>query len=228
MPSVVTLTQEKLHLCMQALKEISKVWLAARTVRRLFELVLGNKSLEHKLQKAAGKRHKKVKTDMQSPSTDPDSLYRQKYGNLPSAYVTGPPAPQISYERSRPQSPSPNSMLKEQLRTSLTSNPTMMTADAFHSSAGASCEGTNPPTPQNPFSLTPASPHSMRLVTRDSPLISQQLLENFRPGDLFPEYAQPASAQQYTDTEQPLDQQYRVCIHCTTSSLLTKSPGLFQ
>src|SRR5438046_2365747 len=60
-PSVVAATQARMKICMDALQEVSKVWLVAKMVHTLFESILGNKVLEDKLQKAAGKRHNKPK-----------------------------------------------------------------------------------------------------------------------------------------------------------------------
>src|SRR5437763_8324443 len=58
-PSVVSASQERINVCMTALKEVSKVWLVAKMVHTLFESILGNKVLEERLQKAAGKRAQK-------------------------------------------------------------------------------------------------------------------------------------------------------------------------
>src|SRR3954468_23488287 len=55
-PSVVSASQERISVCMNALKEVSKVWLVAKMVHTLFESILGNKLLEERLQKAAGRK----------------------------------------------------------------------------------------------------------------------------------------------------------------------------
>jgi hypothetical protein len=47
---------------MSALNDVSKVWLVAKMIHTLFESILGNKSLEERLQKAGAKRHNKSKT----------------------------------------------------------------------------------------------------------------------------------------------------------------------
>src|SRR5579862_1979551 len=60
-PSVVAATQQRMKICMNALKEVSKVWLVAKMVHTLFESILGNKILEERLQKASGKRHSKIR-----------------------------------------------------------------------------------------------------------------------------------------------------------------------
>jgi hypothetical protein len=59
-PTVQQVTQDRIRTCMNALREVSRVWLVGKMVHTLFESVLGNKSLEERLQKAAGKRHKKA------------------------------------------------------------------------------------------------------------------------------------------------------------------------
>jgi hypothetical protein len=46
---------------MTALRDVSRVWLVAKMVHTLFESILGNKVLEERLQKAAGRRHNKNK-----------------------------------------------------------------------------------------------------------------------------------------------------------------------
>ncbi|KAL0257202.1 Transcriptional activator of fatty acid utilization [Diplodia seriata] len=57
--SIVAATEQRLSICMTALKDVSRVWLVAKMVHTLFESILGNKVLEDRLQRAAGKRHQK-------------------------------------------------------------------------------------------------------------------------------------------------------------------------
>src|ERR1700761_7335957 len=71
-PSVVAASQERINVCMNALKEVSKVWLVAKMVHTLFESILCNKVLEERLQKAAGKRHKKSHQTPSYPSSRPN------------------------------------------------------------------------------------------------------------------------------------------------------------
>jgi len=59
-PTVQQVTQARIRTCMDALREVSRVWLVGKMVYTLFESILGNKSLEERLQKAAGKRHRKA------------------------------------------------------------------------------------------------------------------------------------------------------------------------
>ena len=66
-PSIVATSQERINICMSALKDVSKVWLVAKMVHTLFESILGNKALEERLQKAAGKRHQKARRQQQQP-----------------------------------------------------------------------------------------------------------------------------------------------------------------
>src|ERR1700761_2546152 len=70
--SIVSATEQRLQVCMDALKEVSKVWLVAKMVHTLFESILGNKQLEERLQKAAGKRHKKSHQTPSYPSSRPN------------------------------------------------------------------------------------------------------------------------------------------------------------
>ncbi|KAJ5225444.1 hypothetical protein N7468_006669 [Penicillium chermesinum] len=62
-PSIVATCQERINVCMAALKDVSKVWLVAKMVHTLFESILGNKVLEERLQKAAGRRHQRRPQD---------------------------------------------------------------------------------------------------------------------------------------------------------------------
>ena len=55
-PSVVAASQERINVCMNALKEVSKVWLVAKMVHTLFESNLGNKVSEERLQQATGRK----------------------------------------------------------------------------------------------------------------------------------------------------------------------------
>jgi hypothetical protein len=139
-PSVVAATQERIKICMDGLKEVSRVWMVAKMVYTLFESILGNKILEERLQKAAGKRHKKVQQSwsnlqqhanaqamqqsleqqqqQQAQQQNPNALpgvgqplgtNKRKYDDMASLdfQINGVAlAPQESYERSRPQTPS--------------------------------------------------------------------------------------------------------------------------
>ena len=187
-PSVVTATQERLTVCMDALKEVSKVWLVAKMVHTLFESILGNRMLEDKLQNAAGRRHKKARPVQ---SKDPEQQKR-KFDEMDMGFGNGPPAPQVSYERSRPQTPAvtPSRDLGPQSSTSTMAAPPIAGAsnDAFMGSSN-SRSNTRPPTPFNPSFSVPPTPPELYLTTRDPPHISQQLWENFQPNYLFPENA---------------------------------------
>lgn len=209
--SIVSATQQRLTVCMNALKDVSKVWLVAKMVHTLFESILGNKVLEERLQKAAGKRHVKskqngaashVSTNKPKSSTPMEQAEAQKrkFDDMELGYTNGPPAPQMSYERSRPQSPAitpsrelPHSQpapqhqqppQQQQLPNHLsTSSPPMRHAtDAF---MGISRSNTRPTTPFNNFSY-PGTPPDLFLHTRNSPNISQDLWQNYAPDQLFP------------------------------------------
>lgn len=56
-PQTVSACHEKISICMQALRDVSHAWLVAKMVHTLFESILGNKAMEEKMQKAAGRRH---------------------------------------------------------------------------------------------------------------------------------------------------------------------------
>ena len=217
-PSVVTATQERLQVCMNALKEVSKVWLVAKMVHTLFESILGNKTLEDKLQKAAGRRHKKPRVENR-PMNDKEDVagiqQRRKYPDMEVALPNGPPVPQVSYERSRPQTPAvtPQRDTGQQGASSMGPMAAPPTTDGIRPSQpdafmGSSRNPTRPPTPFNGTYSIPATPPDLYLVTRDSPHISQQMWENFQPGYLFPENSN-ISMPQYSN-DQPLDPQLQM------------------
>ncbi|KAK2733107.1 Transcriptional activator of fatty acid utilization [Myotisia sp. PD_48] len=193
-PSVVAASQERINICMLALKDVSKVWLVARMVHTLFESILGNKDLEERLQKAAGKRHHRAKRD--GPQQKKPEPPKRKFDDMDITMPNGPPAPQVSYERSRPQTPAATpSMLPSQLppNTGAQSNqqppqpqPQRIPQDTFLN-AGASTGNTRPASPFNPAFPIPQTPPDLFLVTRNSPSISQSLWENFQPDQLFPD-----------------------------------------
>lgn len=187
--AVVLATQKRMQICMEALKEVSKVWLVAKMVHTLFLSILGNKVLEERLQKAAGKRHKKIKLD-HAPSRGEHADHednKRNYDEMSLDY-SGAPAPQVSFERSRPQTPAatPSRELGLQNAAHSTLSPNMRQNDAFLTS-GASRNNTRPPTPFNPSYSIPGTPPDIYLHTRNSPNISAALWENFQPQQLFPE-----------------------------------------
>jgi hypothetical protein len=109
-------------------------------------------------------------------------------------YSNGPPAPQMSYERSRPQSPAitPSRELPQQNQaqqqhqlpqlSATNDGPPMKATDAF---MGASRSNTRPTTPFMPYSI-PGTPPDLFLHTRNSPKISDDLWQNYQPDQLFP------------------------------------------
>ena len=192
-PSIVAATQERMQVCMNALKEVSKVWLVAKMVHTLFESILGNKSLEDRLQKAAGRKHKKPRLGISSAAEKEEQPSKRKYDDMELGFSNGPPAPQVSYERSRPQTPAvtPSRDLGQSAAVApMAAPPTSphirQSNDAFLGT-GQSRGNTRPPTPFNPSYSIPATPPDLFLVTRDSPHISQNLWENFQPDQLFPD-----------------------------------------
>ncbi|OJJ46485.1 hypothetical protein ASPZODRAFT_1965052 [Penicilliopsis zonata CBS 506.65] len=134
-PSVVATCQERINICMQSLKDVSKVWLMAKMVHTLFESILGNKALEERLQKAAGRRHQKTRPDSfggngfnnantTTTTNNNNGHYnysghrsatpvpsrrtdppKRKFDDMDLGLPTGGPTPSVSYERSRPQTP---------------------------------------------------------------------------------------------------------------------------
>ncbi|KAL4803978.1 fungal-specific transcription factor domain-containing protein [Aspergillus unguis] len=194
-PSTVATCQERITICMQALKDVSKVWLVAKMVHTLFESILGNKQLEERLQKAAGKRHQRVKPESnQSNQSNPqlsarrtDPPPKRKFDDMDLALPNGGPTPPVSYERSRPQTPAatPSRELGQSTLPPQHGSPTVPKDGIVGS--GNSRANTRPATPfNNQFSL-PATPPDLFLVTRTSPNLSPSLWENFQPDQLFPD-----------------------------------------
>jgi hypothetical protein len=199
--SIVLATQKRLTACMNALKDVSKVWLVAKMVHTLFESILGNKVLEERLQKAAGRRHQKGKHSFvngknkdaatTSGNADSSDAHKRKFDDMEMGYSNGPPAPQMSYERSRPQSPAmtpsrdlpgQNGQSQQLPQISATSPPVRQTTDAF---MGVSRADTRPTTPFNHLAY-PGTPPDFFLHTRGSPKISEDLWQNYQPEQLFP------------------------------------------
>jgi hypothetical protein len=213
-PSVVSATQERLQVCMNALKDVSKVWLVAKMVHTLFESILGNKHLEDKLQKAAGKRHKKPQDGTHSHGLPKEEMPKRKYDDMEIAFTAGPPAPQVSYERSRPQTPAvtPSRDLGQAPVLAPMGAPTVTTPsphirqsnDTFMGGIN-SRSNTRPPTPFNPSFSVPTTPPDLYLVTRNSPPVSQNIWENFQPDQLFPESLGNLSLAQQFSPPVPLD-----------------------
>lgn len=217
--SVVSASQERINVCMNALKEVSKVWLVAKMVHTLFESILGNKMLEERLQKATGRKaprsqknrdtaaaaqsnghsntqHANLAPAAPAPPPPPSQSTKRKFDSIDLDFSVGPPAPQVSYERSRPQTPAltPSRELSQQQTTNVLNSPPLPHSnDQFlpmaKSRGGSrihSRMGTRANSPFNGFYM-PATPPDLFLVTRNSPPISQQLWENFQPDQLFPD-----------------------------------------
>ncbi|EAW13400.1 CeGAL family transcription factor [Aspergillus clavatus NRRL 1] len=186
-PSIVATCQERINICMQALKDVSKVWLVAKMVHTLFESILGNKVLEERLQKAAGKRHQRVRPEAthQHPAKKPEPPKR-KFDDMDIGFPNGGPTPPVSYERSRPQTPAvtPSRELGQPPGISVPQG----SPSAPHSTIpGNSRSNTRPTTPFNGHFSLPATPPDLFLVTRTSPNLSPSLWENFQPEQLFPD-----------------------------------------
>jgi hypothetical protein len=214
-PSVVQATQDRMRICMNALKDVSRVWLVAKMVYTLFESILGNKVLEERLQKAPGKRHKKM---AQSIGQEVNQIKREepgkrKYDDMALDFgVTNGLAPQESYERSRPQTPSATPARELPQNPLSMGAPTISSPDA-RQNPDTFMGGTNsrpqtrPATPFNPSFSVPATPPDLYLVTRNSPNLSQSIWENFQPDQLFPEGSGSMQQTQFSppQTSQNLD-----------------------
>lgn len=205
-PSIVATCQERINICMQALKDVSKVWLVAKMVHTLFESILGNKVLEERLQKAAGKRHQRARPDNNS-SNGPqhqtphlrrhDAPPKRKFDDMDIGLPNGGPTPSVSYERSRPQTPAATPSRDEMMAPPMggggsghhNGGSPVMPRDTLHSGTGTGMSrgNTRPTTPFNGQFSLPATPPDLFLVTRTSPNLSPSLWENFQPEQLFPD-----------------------------------------
>ncbi|KAF7559446.1 hypothetical protein G7046_g4686 [Stylonectria norvegica] len=191
-PSVQQVTQDRLRSCMQAMKEVSRVWLVGKMVYTLFESIIGNKVLEERLQKAGGKRHRKLHQSLTQleQNNRPAEASKRKYDDMAIDFGTNTPQPPESYERSRPQTPSATRETPSMMHP-----PPVTSPNARQSAADTFMGGTNsrphtrPATPFNPSFSVPPTPPDLYLVTRNSPNLSQSLWENFQPDQLFPDSA---------------------------------------
>lgn len=189
-PSIVATCQERINVCMSALKSVSKVWLVAKMVNTLFESILGNKILEERLQKAAGKRHQRrphENPNVAATSRRPDPPKR-KFDDMDLGLPNGGPTPPVSYERSRPQTPAvtPSRELNQPSLGHASPNAHRGPTDPITGTAN-SRGNTRPTTPFNAQFSLPATPPDFFLVTRNSPNLSPSLWENFQPDQLFPD-----------------------------------------
>jgi hypothetical protein len=185
---------------MDALKEISRVWMVAKMVSTLFESIIGNKVLEERLQKSTARRHHKGKSQQVPPpiqqptpsSTDPvkRKFDEMDIGAIP---VSGPgPSPNISYERSRPQTPAPPT---NQMGAPSTTTPGK--TDGYLSQIprgnGRATTPSAYPQPIPNIHQPQPPPQQMSngpelfLVTRSSTPINTSQWENFQANQLFPE-----------------------------------------
>lgn len=203
--SVIASTQERISLCMNALKEVSKTWLVAKMVHTLFEFILGNKVLEDRLQKAAGKRHAKAPKPLTAVPRK-EGPQKRKYDDVDLAFANGPPAPQVSYERSRPQTPSATPSREVGQTQGLSTmpapsnpitSPQVRQQNDTLMGGLTSRSNTRPPTPFYPSFSIPSTPPDLFLVTRNSPQISQNIWDNFQPDQLFPESSGNQALTQY-------------------------------
>lgn len=188
-PSIQQVTHDRLRSCMQAMKEVSRVWLVGKMVYTLFESIIGNKVLEERLQKAAGKRHKKAQQSLANleQQTKSQDASKRKFEDMAMDFTVNAPTPQESYERSRPQTPSAAKVEPAgQMNPPVTSPSRNAGADTFMGGTSSRPQ-TRPATPFNPSFSVPGTPPDLYLVTRNSPNLSQAVWENFQPDHLFPE-----------------------------------------
>ncbi|KAI1497669.1 Ctf1 transcription factor [Biscogniauxia marginata] len=187
-PSIQQVTHDRIRTCMAALKEVSKVWLVGKMVYTLFESILGNKVLEERLQKAAGKRHRKAQQTLAQLEHHQrqQEAAKRKYDEMAIDFSVNTPLHQESYERSRPQTPRNGLPTAQAHMGPPIHSPNVKSGDMFMGGTN-SRPHTRPATPFNPSFSVPTTPPDLYLVTRNSPNLSQSIWENFQPDQLFPE-----------------------------------------
>jgi len=193
--TVKSATQDRIAICRAALEEVSKNWQAAKMVSKLFDWILSDKHLEERLQRAGGHRHRKQAVQPVTKATQQiakDSPSKRKYEDLddPSLYpmIGGASTAQMSYERSRPQTPAiPSSREATAAMPTLATrgnSPEVFRHDAF---MGVSRATTRPGSPSHGMGMSyPGTPPDLFLVTRDSPTLPIELWNSFQPDQLFP------------------------------------------
>ncbi|EEP77823.1 cutinase transcription factor 1 alpha [Uncinocarpus reesii 1704] len=233
-PSVVSTTQERITICMNALKEVSKVWLVAKMVCTLFESILGNKALEERLQRAAGKRHhkQKAKNDAAAPPKKPEPPKR-KFDDLDISIPSGPPAHQVSYERSRPQTPAATPSIQPAQIAS--TGPLQLSPHPQHRGSkdgllnpSGHTGTTRPTSPFNPSFSMPTTPPDFFLVTRNSPNLSQSLWENFQPDQLFPDGTNISGTGFSPSSGTAVDPQLQMSQHLQPTGMGSQPMGMHQ
>lgn len=193
-PQVVVETRERMGKCMHALQAVSRVWIVAKMVYTLFESILGNKALEDRLHKSATRRRHRRANHPNGTNGNMDPVQAQeppkrKFDQMDLGPMPSGPVPNVSYVRSRPQTPAPTPGLGSDGVPMAAPGPTtpgQQMRDSFMS--GMHSRGTTrPPTPFNPSLSVPATPPEIFLVTAPDTHISQSLWENFQPNQLFPD-----------------------------------------
>lgn len=214
--SIVSSTEQRLQICMNALKDVSRVWLVAKMVHSLFESILGNKALVERLQKAAGKKHNNSSNNNNSNTASRQAMPapkvkeeapKRKFDEMDFTFSNGTPSQQVSYERSRPQTPAFIPPQMPQQHDQIAAPHSGMSPALRHNhelapSLGNSRSNTRPGSPffsnnsninsssnnnnnSNPNGY-PSEPPDLFLVTRNSPNISESFWHNFQPDQLFP------------------------------------------
>ncbi|KAF3200964.1 Transcriptional activator of fatty acid utilization [Orbilia oligospora] len=195
-PAIVAITQDRMKVCMEALKEVSKIWLVAKMVYTLFDSILGNKALEERLAKTSGYRRSgdKARRSDASSRKITDTASKRKFEDIDLGTISAGPTPQMSYERSRPQTPTVSPGLKQQ--QSIRQTTTIHGHNLQHPFGGNSHAASTSDNVRSyhqhatgflPNIGVPTTPPDFFLVTKSSPPISQALWENFQPNQLFPE-----------------------------------------
>ena len=187
--SVVEATQERIRVCMNALKDISSVWLVAKIVYTLCESILGKNLSEKRLQKAADNRQKMMVQSLAQGINQAhikrEDPRKRKYDDMALGLnVNNGPALQKSYERLRPQTPSQTG--SPMSAPPISSPNPRPSPDTFIGRTNSRPQ-TLPPTPFTSLFSIQATPPDMYHVTRNSPNLSHSIWGSFQPDQPFPE-----------------------------------------
>lgn len=247
-PAVVTETRERMRRSMEALRDVSRVWIVAKMVYTLFESILGNKALEERLQRSAAKRHPRAKSSTKpngataatapapnnAPIQTPTESVKRKFDDMEITNNNGNPtinAP-MSYERSQPATPAPTTPAAHHQPPGTPSTAAQMASPTFTFNSPPPLPHLLPDDP--PYShpalsppatpFIPQTPPDLFLVTRSSPPIPNEVWQNFQPGHLFPEdsgfhyFSPPPQGRGPTPTPQQPPQQPQMMDYTMTGS----------
>ncbi|KAI5293296.1 Transcriptional activator of fatty acid utilization, partial [Ascosphaera acerosa] len=184
--STVAACHEKIAVCMQALRDVSHAWLVAKMVHTLFESILGNKAMEEKMQRAAGKRHHHFR-QMQRQNGHPQQQQQQT-----------PVPPRQSHSQSAQLRKHPMSA------ASASTNPYTASSIRLHGQAGATVRPSETTAGVPPIAMaTVPAPAGQPVPSSTDPLSRTSTLTSVSPSALTRDQPHPAPAPAVQQQKQP-------------------------